>query len=394
NAYCMTVFDKHLYIGTFNDYSGCEVWRTDGSLNEGGPEMNWETVNYGGFKSSGSGAANICVMDMVVYKDSLYAGTHNRCWGSGYTTETQWSAGRIFRFAPNQNDSRNWDLVWDGVVNPGGDPPKYALAARCFTEFQNKLYVGLFHDSGHDIFNSDGGSWTGVSNIDGENVSDVIDLINFCDTNEDPPTNHMYATAGQGTSQLVWRTADGMNWEERSEVGFGDENNESLFCFGTFGKAHEFNALYVGTWNNTDEDGTGTEIWQTPKPDSDCTYITLTSFDAAAQKDGSIMLRWETGTELGSAGFHLYRSESPDFRSFERITQKMIPARGSAAEGAVYRALDKSVEPGTLYYYFLVEIDANGKMSTFGPVQARAKVPIPETFEMYSAIIQMDTNGV
>ena len=105
-------------------------------------------------------------------------------------------------------------------------------------------------------------------------------------------------------------------------------------------------------------------------------------------------LRWVTGTEIGTAGFDLYRSETPDFESFEKVTPRMVEASGTLQSGAEYKVLDRSVEPGTLYYYFLVEIDVNGKMSTFGPVQARATIPVPEAFEMYSAIIQMDTFGV
>ena len=400
NAYCMALFNGYLYVGTFNGYSGCEVWRSSD------PAVgNWTWVNYGGFGSSEAAyeRANICVMDMIVFdaKDGegprLYAGT----WNYDGTEPT---GGRIFRYAEDSGIQK-WDKVWDGVVNPDHSPKKYALAARCFAEFENELYVGIFHNVenevglGLDVFKSaDGSTWSGVSYIGGAMASDVIDLINFYDTNEDPPANHLYATTGQGTLDLVWRSSNGTSWSKRSDDGFGDENNYSLFCFGTFGKRHGFNALYVGTWNDHEDDvkenGTGTQIWQTPTTESKCTYITLDSFDATAQKDGSILLRWVTGTEIGTAGFDLYRSVSPDFSSFEKVTPRMIEARGTPQAGAEYKVLDKSVNPGTLYYYFLVEIDVNGKMSAFGPIQSRARIPTPEKFEMYSAIIQMDTFGV
>ncbi|MBN2208255.1 MAG: hypothetical protein JW759_03035 [Candidatus Coatesbacteria bacterium] len=394
NAYCMTVFNGYLYVGTLNANTGCEVWRSNA------PAIgNWTWVNYGGFGSATTNEPdNICVMDMTVFGGQLYAGTYN--WPSN--DETDWSAGRIFKSAPTEADSKHWGLVWDGIVNPGGSPTKYALAARCFSEFNNELYVGLFHNSGYDIFKSaDGSTWQGVCTIDGTSQSDVIDLINFCDTNEDPPLQRLYATTGRAVNEqlilrLVWRSADSTSWETRSDNGFGDPKNNSLFCFGTFGKPHEFNALYVGTWNNSHDEGsgTGTEIWQTPMTETDCAYITLDSFDATAQKDGSILLHWVTGTEIGTAGFDLYRSLSPDFSSFEKVTPRMVAATGTPEAGAEYKVLDKSVKPGTLYYYFLVEIDDKGKMSPFGPIQCRARIPTPEKFEMCSAIIQMDTFGV
>jgi len=389
NAYCMTVFSGYLYVGTYNEYTGCEVWRSnDPSIG------NWTLVNYGGFGSAtGNQPDNICVMDMVVFGGQLYAGTYNRCWGAGYTSETEWNAGRIFKFAPTQGDPQHWEMVWDGVVNPNETPTKYALAARCFAEFENELYVGLFHNSGYDIFkSSDGSTWTGVSYIDGQAVSDVIDLINFYDTSEAPPGPRLYATTGQGSLDYVWRSDDGATWQQRSTDGFGDDTNTSLFCFGTFEKHHEFNALYVGTWKSEGSDRTGTEIWQTPT--GDCTYITLDSFEATALDDGSILLRWKTGTEIGTAGFHLYRSVSADFDSFKRVTTKLIDATGTPEAGGEYAVLDRSVNFGVFYYYFLVEVDVNGKMSAFGPVQARAKIPQPVSFEMYSAIIQLDTLGV
>ncbi len=382
NAYCMAVFKGYVYVGTFNTNTGCEVWRSNNPATSTG---SWEPVNYGGFGSADDNEPdNICVMDMIVFNGQLYAGTWN-------TDHTQSTVGRIFRYTENGKD---WTEVWDG--NVGGN--WYAIAARCFAEFENELYVGIFHDagSGDDIFKYEGGStWTGVCIIDGTNESDVIDLINFYDMNgEDPPASFLYATTGQGDLDLVWRSSNVTDWVERSENGFGDDNNDSLFCFGTFGKRHDFNALYVGTWNDSDDTGTGTEIWQTPMTETDCTYITLESFEAVARKDGSILLHWVTGTEIGTAGFDLYRSESPDFESFEKINPRMVEPTGSPVAGAEYKVLDRSVKPGTLYYYFLVEIDVNGKMSTFGPVQARARIPVPEVFEMYSAIIQMDTFGV
>lgn len=381
-----------LYIGTFNGYSGCEVWRTDGTLagDQDYPErMVWEQVNYGGFGSGTDEPDNICVMDMIVFDGGLYAGTYN--WNDSkdpdYDDETDWSAGRAFRFAP-ESDSKNWDMVWDGVISGAGtdtDPYCYALAARCFAIFGSKLWVGLFHSSGDDFFNTasgDSGAWTGAGRVEDGFPNDLVALKVY--------DGHLWTTAHRSTRRFVFRSPDGENWEQRSTNGFGDDYNKSLYCFGNLG-----DDLFVGTWNTettfSAEDGTGCEVWKTTR---EATYIKLDSFKAIAQANGSVLLYWETGSEIGTAGFHLYRSEVPEFSSFERITSKVIAPRGTPHSGAEYAILDKSVTAGTLYYYFLVEIDVNGKMSTFGPVQAWALIPQPEYYQMYSAIIQMDTLGV
>jgi len=377
---------EHLYVGTFNTTSGCEVWRTDGSLKDGGPEMDWEQVSYGGFgTASADEPDNICVMDMIVFNGDLYAGTYNRDgdFSGGSDDETTWSAGRIFRYAENASDIAEWVKVWDGVVGGSGANTCYALSARCFEVFGGELLVGLYHHSGDDFYsyNTTTGDWDPAGRVETNYVNDIVDLIVY--------DSDLWASTRRGELQYVWRT-DGNDWHKWSRDGFGDDYNKSIYCFGVFK-----GDLYAATWNtNTDfgaEDGTGCEVWKTT---TDATRITLDSFEAVARKDGSILLRWVTGTEIGTAGFDIYRSESPDFESFEKINPRIIEASGTPEAGAEYKVLDRSVDPGTFYYYFLVEIDVNGKMSTFGPVQARAKIPVPEVFEMYSAIIQMDTFGV
>jgi len=309
-----------LYVGTFNTNTGCEVWRTTGDLAQQGDDdydpsypdrMHWQRVNYGGFGASGDNADNLCVMDMIVFDANdgegprLYAGTYN--WYDSddpdYDDERDWDAGRIFRYAEDPSDTKRWDEVWDGVVGgsgTGADPYRYALSARSFAEFDNKLWVGLFHLSGDDFYSSvDGSSWSKSGSLQAGVENDVVDMMVY--------GNCLWASGRNGSKegnndhQYVWRTTNGSDWEKRSRDGFGDYRNRSIYCFGVFK-----GDLYAGTWNTeTDfgaEDGTGCEVWKTTE---DATYITLDSFEATALDDGSILLRWKTGTEIGTAGFHL-----------------------------------------------------------------------------------------
>ncbi len=72
----------------------------------------------------------------------------------------------------------------------------------------------------------------------------------------------------------------------------------------------------------------------------------------------AISVEWSTETELQTAGFHLYRSQSPDGK-FERVTEKLIPSQGDAVSGAVYTFTDSDVKRGETYYYVLEEIEHN-----------------------------------
>ena len=78
----------------------------------------------------------------------------------------------------------------------------------------------------------------------------------------------------------------------------------------------------------------------------------------------SIKVEWETATELNTAGFHLYRSQSPD-DDFIRINESLIPSEGDASSGASYTFTDKQVTPGELYYYVLEEVEYDASTNRY-----------------------------
>ncbi|MCP4357242.1 MAG: hypothetical protein GY796_04395 [Chloroflexi bacterium] len=69
-----------------------------------------------------------------------------------------------------------------------------------------------------------------------------------------------------------------------------------------------------------------------------------------------IKVEWETATELNTAGFHLYRSASPN-GEFNLITDELIPATGSSVSGGAYSFVDENVNTGETYYYLLEEVE-------------------------------------
>lgn len=89
------------------------------------------------------------------------------------------------------------------------------------------------------------------------------------------------------------------------------------------------------------------------------TAITLLDL-RAEQVAGGVRLRWETGVELNTAGFHLYRSADGLRANAEPVTQERIVARGSISAGASYSFLDTGAAPGVSYTYWLQEIETGG----------------------------------
>jgi len=103
----------------------------------------------------------------------------------------------------------------------------------------------------------------------------------------------------------------------------------------------------------------------------DTTYIELVSFEARP-RGSSILLCWETGAEIRNAGFVLFRVIAGT-NDYVQISE-LIPAQGTAANGASYSFTDSNVEANITYNYWLVDIETSGKWTAHGP--ARARLPV------------------
>ncbi|MEI6126353.1 MAG: hypothetical protein WCQ99_07330 [Pseudomonadota bacterium] len=102
------------------------------------------------------------------------------------------------------------------------------------------------------------------------------------------------------------------------------------------------------------------------------TLITLASF-TATPKAGKVILKWSTASEIDNAGFNLYRSTSED-GDYIKINAALIPAVGSATQGASYDFIDDGLQNRKTYYYKLEDIDLNGTATMHGPVSATPRL--------------------
>lgn len=81
-------------------------------------------------------------------------------------------------------------------------------------------------------------------------------------------------------------------------------------------------------------------------------------------------ITWTTETEIGTVGYILLRSNSPE-SDYVRINDQIIPADNDVLGGGVYEYVDKGVLPGRIYYYRLVEVTAQGTGDEFGPIEVK-----------------------
>lgn len=93
--------------------------------------------------------------------------------------------------------------------------------------------------------------------------------------------------------------------------------------------------------------------------------IDLVSFTAELV-DANAVIRWTTGAEVDTNGFHLYRATTSERKDAVRITEAMIPAQGP--NGGVYTYVDTAVLSGPSYSYWLIEVENGVEAAEYGPV--------------------------
>jgi uncharacterized repeat protein (TIGR01451 family) len=104
--------------------------------------------------------------------------------------------------------------------------------------------------------------------------------------------------------------------------------------------------------------------------DSAPTPVDLLGF-SARYASGVVILEWETTWEVRTYGFKLYRGESARLSDATPIAFVFATGQGQSS-GARYGYKDLGVEHGGTYYYWLVDVDLDGRETVHGPVDVTA----------------------
>jgi len=105
--------------------------------------------------------------------------------------------------------------------------------------------------------------------------------------------------------------------------------------------------------------------------------VTLVDMTATAQSDGTILVQWETATELDTSSFRLYRDLAASGPWTEDKIVDEQPAQGDGTTGATYIFSDGDVEEGKTYYYLLEEVDNSGTSTKLNNFIRNATVLAP-----------------
>ena len=199
---------------------------------------------------------------------------------------------------------------------------------------------------GYDMRSDGGDLYIGKRSNDTNYLKGYIDEIRLKDNAEDSENLH----SGSFSSLYSW-----------------DGNTAAIFHFDEdFGPTVTSNeAGHQAVLGSSDVGDSAEPTW---RYSGFPLLVDLVSFTATALEN-HVILEWETASEIDTAGFHLWRSET-NGGEYARITDYLIPAEGSPSWGAEYEYDDLDVEPGRTYFYKLEDIDYSGDSTFHGPVRA------------------------
>ena len=106
------------------------------------------------------------------------------------------------------------------------------------------------------------------------------------------------------------------------------------------------------------------------------TGLLFTSAILAGESEGiSNSIKWVTASELNNFGFDVLRGDIEE-GPFIRINEHTIAGAGSTDTPNEYKFVDKTIEEGKVYWYYVESISMSGQREKFTPTfQSKPRYP-------------------
>ncbi|MCG3194787.1 MAG: hypothetical protein DIJKHBIC_04054 [Thermoanaerobaculia bacterium] len=227
-----------------------------------------------------------------------------------------------FGFEPNTPTSVS-GTVWDDANRSGAGSPEPGESGLA------GVVVSLYSDA------------------DGDGIIETGDVV-VATTTTDSSGNYSFTGVASGT--YVVRITDGAgiltSYESTYEV--------------TGGRSGPFN--FQEAVNLTGGNASGINFgYAVPTP----TYASVVAFEATLSA-GSVVVEWQTASEVGTIGFHVERLD-PKSNVWIRVHDSLLPAILTGPQGGSYRLRDATAPTRETLTYRLVETEASGLTLTYGP---------------------------
>jgi hypothetical protein len=241
-----------------------------------------------------------------------------------------------------------------------------------------------------NIFWVSGGN-VGTATFDGTNIGThyanwavsalgtpfLIDLaldntyVYFADQHSNKIQRAPLSAAGGATATIDSWLADLSSFNAISSIAI----SSSSMYVATYGGMAKFSIGAPGTVSAFSPKVAGYMGGITLTTSATVTEVTLTSFTATPTAT-QVKVAWQTGSEVDTAGFNVWRSASAT-GAYTKVNGAILPAQGSGVSGASYAWTDTNVSVGQTWYYKLEDIDTHGVSTLHGPVSATVGATSP-----------------
>lgn len=100
---------------------------------------------------------------------------------------------------------------------------------------------------------------------------------------------------------------------------------------------------------------------------------------ASPNSAGDVVVRWETHSETGCSGFHVWRSAERN-DGYIRLTTRLIAGQGCSASKQAYEFIDRNAEKEIWYWYRVEELSTTGESTFYDPIRAQSAMTVPLEF--------------
>ncbi len=317
------VYNGLLYVAPTHASTGVEIWRTDGSLSGGGPELAWARANPDGFGFASTFAAELAELNGYLY-----------AWTSDYTRGQE-----VLRSKCPICQSM-------AITGPGAyDFDGVGATLDVTSEDVDSVEVCVFPDAFPDVaplerpikrhfeITSSGGSGSVAADMTLAYAPDDADELDPSDI------------ADEATTYL--RRWTGGGW---ADCPSGDRSRDTGANTVTCAGVTELTGLWSmsGTLNGPPM------------------AVTLESL-VARRRGRAVVVAWRTATETGHAGFRVLRDAGGG--AVVDLTPRLVAPRGSELGGADYTFTDATA-PARAVRYWIEDVDNHGRSERHGPVLA------------------------
>lgn len=265
-----------------------------------------------------------------------------------------------------------WDFDIPGIYRANGFPVT-ACDTSSNSPFRGNIYINWSDQrngiSNTDIFfsrSTDGGdNWTAPLKVNNDNTT-RHQFFNWMTI--DQTTGAIYVvfydrrnTTNVATDVYVARSTDGGNSFENFKVSESSFSPNSGIFFGDYTNIAAFDKKVYPIWMRLD--GNTLSVWTAPIHDSTVVVPVELSVFTAESNSGSILLKWQTVSELNNQGFELHRKKTiGTIKDSEWRIIGFVPGKGNTTELSDYSFEDKPFISGE-FSYRLKQLDFDGSFS-------------------------------